>query len=322
MNNDNSKPSTSSGHSRQPADNKKSEDASYNDKLGHDDEKINLFTNYTRSLMKKLKKQNFLESIRQLFKTGQPNQSELIGLSSSVEENIEELFNKVIRQVLNFLEKDIINLENHSNEEKDHTKKLLSEYKIMMEKIMTKQMKNVDTIKIKVQTGIISQVEIEKFISAFDKEMNAIMGVTETMFKNINKSELDLFKKNLRNVLENCRDKIESSNDLFIENLKKLAEDYSNKTPGQNSTQTIIKLPNMSRIFASMPKLKNSQSQINDLKYPTSFSSMKGKLPSFNIKKHINSETPIGRANTAKVTYLGVLIGFIYWKWKSSKSST
>ncbi|KAK0172288.1 hypothetical protein PV328_005625 [Microctonus aethiopoides] len=312
MNNDNSKPSTSSGHSRQPADNKKSEDASYNDKLGHDDEKINLFTNYTRSLMKKLKKQS-KESIRQLFKTGQPNQSELIGLSSSVEENIEELFNKVIRQVLNFLEKDIINLENHSNEEKDHTKKLLSEYKIMMEKIMTKQMKNVDTFKIKVQTGIISQVEIEKFISAFDKEMNAIMGVTETMFKNINKSELDLFKKNLKNVLENCRDKIESSNDLLIENLK---------TPGQNSTQTIIKLPNMSRIFASMPKLKNSQSQINDLKYPMSFSSMKGKLPSFNIKKHINSETPIGRANTAKVTYLGVLIGFIYWKWKSSKSST
>lgn len=58
MNNNNSKPPTSSGHSRQAGDNKKSEDASYNDKLGHDDEEKNLFTDYTRSLMKKLKEQS------------------------------------------------------------------------------------------------------------------------------------------------------------------------------------------------------------------------------------------------------------------------
>ncbi|KAK0179787.1 hypothetical protein PV327_005505 [Microctonus hyperodae] len=296
MNDDDSK-SPTSGQSRQAGDNKKSEDTSYNDKFGYDAEEMNSFTDYTRSVMKKLREQNFSESIRQLFKTDQPNHSELIRLLLSIEEKIEELFDKVLRQVLNFLEKDIINLENHSKEEKDYTKKLLKEYKIMMEKILTEQMTNVDTIRIKLHTGIISQGEIEKYISAFDKEMNAIIEVTKKMFKSINKSELDLFKRNLRNVLENSRDEIESSNSLFIENLKKMAGNFSNKTPGQNSTHTIIKLPNMSKIFASMPKLKNSRSQINDLKHPSSFSSVKGKLPSFNIKKHLNSETITGRAN-------------------------
>ncbi|XP_063974007.1 GRIP and coiled-coil domain-containing protein 2-like [Diachasmimorpha longicaudata] len=261
---------------------------------------------YFRNLFARLKQQNFY---RDFFKSKNPQPTTMF---LPIEEKIKGLFDKIYKIVEDFLEHEMKGLKNHTEEDLDKIKKILTEYKSTIVKIFEDHSKSTDEVKEKLQKRVVTAEEFDEFIKISEGKLNELKKITENLTEFLVLPELDSFKQNLKNTLNQDNEGIMSARRQLVHSLK---DSLVQKPVPPKLPLSEIKIPDM--------QSKKSTSTSQEEKFvPKSIISpeIRNKLRKFSFTKHFNSETATGRANVAKLTIAGIVLGLLYWRRKRSQA--
>ncbi|XP_011312624.1 uncharacterized protein [Fopius arisanus] len=265
---------------------------------------ITTFYSYFLNLWTRLKAKNFY---RVVFDSKKLKAVTMIG---KIEEEIKKLFEKIEKEIGDF-DQEVEELKGQTDDVK-RIKGILTEYKSTVQKILEEYSKSLIEMKNKMTKDVTTTEELTQFAKFSEVKFNDLKKTTGDLTDSLETSGSDSLKKNLNNTLKESNERITSDFASLVENFKKI---QGEKPVPPKLPLSELKVPDVQKT-----KVSSSSKDLKTVPKPLIPPEIRDKLRKFSFTKHFNSETVTGRANVARLTIFGVVLGFLYWRRKRSQS--